>query len=291
MRIGTRGSALALVQTGAVSNALGPGHELVVITTAGDRDRAALDKERWVRELDEALLRGDVDLAVHSAKDLPAQPADGLVIAAVPPRAAAVDALCGAPSLDALAAGARVGTASLRRAAQLRALRDDLQVTDLRGNVDTRLARLHAGDYDAIVLALAGLERLSRDEEATGTLPQLVPCAGQGALAITARAGDERSIAAARAIDDERTHSCLRAERELVRALDADCRTPMGAHATLGARGAMTLSAFVGRPDGSQWLRDTLTVAGDAGAGDPEALGARVGERLVSAGAHEVLGR
>ena len=118
--------------------------------------------------------------------------------------------------------------------------------------MDTRLARLHAGDYDAIVLALAGLERLSRAEEATGTLPELVPCAGQGALLITARAGDETALAAARAIDDPRTHACVRAERELVRALDADCHTPMGAHATLGDAGAMTLTAFVGRPDGER---------------------------------------
>ncbi len=291
MRIGTRGSALALAQAGAVSNALGPGHELVIITTAGDRDRAALDKERWVRELDEALLRGDVDLAVHSAKDVPAQLAEGVVIAAIPLRAPAVDALCGAASLDALPAGARVGTASLRRAAQLRALREDLVVTDLRGNVDTRLSRLHDGDYDAIVLARAGLERLSREEEIAGDLTELVPCAGQGALAITARTGDEQSIAAARAIDDTATHACVRAERELVRALDADCHTPMGAHATLDQAGAMTLTAFVGRPDGSAWLHDSLTVSGGPAAGDPEALGAHMGTRLIGAGALEVLGR
>lgn len=289
MRIGTRGSALALAQAGAVSSALGPGHELVVITTTGDRDRAALDKERWVRELDEALLRGDVDLAVHSAKDVPAHLPEGIVIAAVPIRAPAVDALCGAASLDALPPGARVGTASLRRAAQLRALRDDLEVTDLRGNVDTRLRRLHDGEYEAIVLALAGLQRLSRDDEATGTLPEIVPCAGQGALLLTARTGDETALAAAQHVDDPATHACLRAEREVVRGLDADCHTPMGAHATLGDADTMTLAAFVGRPDGGAWLRDTLTIAGaDA---DPEAFGAQVAERLVAAGALEVLGR
>jgi len=289
MRIGTRGSALAIAQAGAVSNALGQGHELTLITTTGDRDRAALDKERWVRELDEALLRGDVDLAVHSAKDVPAQLPQGIVIAAVPLRAPAVDALCGGASLDALAPGARVGTASLRRAAQLRALRDDLDVTDLRGNVDTRLQRLHAGEYDAIVLALAGLERLSREEEATGTLPELVPCAGQGALLLAARAGDEATLTAARRLDDPVTHACLRAEREVVRGLDADCLTPMGAHAVLDDAGTMTLAAFVGRPDGSTWLRDTLTVAGGREA--PEGLGAQIATRLVAAGAQEVLGR
>lgn len=289
MRIGTRGSALALAQAGAVSNGLGPGHELVLITTSGDRDRAALDKERWVRELDEALLRGDVDLAVHSAKDVPADLPAGIVIAAVPIRAPAVDALCGAASLDALPAGARVGTASLRREAQLRALRDDLVVTELRGNVGTRLQRLHAGDYDAIVLALAGLERLARDDEATGTLPEMVPCAGQGALLLAARADDEATLTAARHLDDPATHACLRAEREVVRGLDADCHTPMGAHATLDEAGTMTLTAFVGRPDGGAWLRDTLTVAGGGAA--PEALGAQVAARLVAAGAREVLGR
>lgn len=289
MKIGTRGSALALMQAGAVSNALGPGHELVLVTTTGDRDRAALDKERWVRELDEALLRGDVDLAVHSAKDVPAQLPDGIAVAAVPVRAPAVDALCGAPSLDALGPGARVGTSSLRRTAQLRALREDLELVELRGNVDTRLARLHAGEYDAIVLALAGLERLARDEEAAGTLPELVPCAGQGALLLTARTGDEAVLAAAGKLDDPGAHACVRAERELVRGLDADCHTPMGAYATLGEGGSMTLTAFVGRVDGSTWLRDALTVAETRI--EPEALGARVAERLLSAGAREVLGR
>lgn len=287
MRIGTRGSALALAQAGTVAEALGA--ELVPITTTGDRDRGALDKERWVRELDAALLAGDIDLAVHSAKDVPAVLADGLAIVAVPVRASPLDALCGAPSLDALAPGARVGTSSLRRAAQLRALRDDLDIADLRGNVDTRLARLAAGDYDAIVLALAGLERLGRAGEATAALDELVPCAGQGALAITARAGETSARAAASALDDAETHLCLRAERALVRGLDADCHSAMGAHATRDrATGALTLRAFAGRADGSAWLRDALTVApGD----DPEALGAAVAARMLSAGVDSVLER
>ena len=283
MRIGTRGSALALAQAGTVAGALGA--ELVAITTTGDRDRGALDKERWVRELDAALLAGEVDLAVHTAKDVPAVLADGIAIVAVPRRASPLDALCGAPSLDALAPGARVGTSSLRRAAQLRALREDLEILDLRGNVDTRLGRLADGDYDAIVLALAGLERLGRADEATGTLDALIPCAGQGALAITARAGDARAVAATATLDDAATHACLRAERALVTALGADCHSAMGAHATLGD-GTMTLRAFAGRADGSAWLRDELTVAP---AGDPEALGATVGERLKAAGADEIL--
>ena len=163
MRIGTRGSALALAQAGQVAEALG-GAELVPIATTGDRAPAGagagLDKERWVREIDVALLAGEIDLAVHSAKDVPARLAVGLELVATPPRADPRDALCGAPSLAALAAGARVGTSSLRREAQLRARRDDVDVVELRGNVDTRLRRLAEGAFDAIVLARAGLQRL-----------------------------------------------------------------------------------------------------------------------------------
>jgi hydroxymethylbilane synthase len=284
VRLGTRGSALALAQARQVAEALG-GAELVTITTSGDRDRAALDKERWVREIDAALLRGDIDLAVHSAKDVPADLADGIAIAAVPPRADPRDALCGAASLSALAAGARVGTSSLRRASQLRALRGDLEVAELRGNVDTRLGRLAAGDYDAIVLALAGLVRLGRQADATGTLDEMVPAAGQGALAITIRAGDDETGAAAGRICDPEALWRLTAERALVRALDADCHTPVGAHATAVAGGELELRAFVGRTDGTAWVRDELRGA------DPEALGAEVAARLRAAGADEVLGR
>jgi hydroxymethylbilane synthase len=284
VRLGTRGSALALAQARAVADALGGDVELVTITTSGDRDRARGDKERWVREIDAALLRGDVDLAVHSAKDVPARLADGIAIAAVPPRADPYDALCGAPSLNDLADGARVGTSSLRRTAQLRALRDDLDVLELRGNVDTRLGRLHAGDYDAIVLARAGLDRLGRGAEATGVLREMIPAAGQGSLAVTVRAGDDAAGAAVARISDESAERCLTAERALVRALEADCHTPVGAHAVLDD-GGLVLRAFVGAPDGAMWVRDELS--GD----DPEALGAEMAERLLAAGADEVLGR
>jgi hydroxymethylbilane synthase len=284
VRLGTRGSALALAQANAVAGALG-GAELVTITTSGDRDRAHGDKERWVREIDAALLRGDVDLAVHSAKDVPAELAEGIVIAAVPPRADARDALCGAVALEALRPGARVGTSSLRRAAQVRALRDDLDVAEVRGNVDTRLGKLAAGEYDAIVLALAGLERLGRADAADATLDGMVPAAGQGALAVTVRADDGAARIAVERISDDATFACLAAERALVRALEADCHTPVGAHATTGGDGDLTLRAFVGRADGSMWLRDELSSA------DPEALGAEVAARLRAAGADEVLGR
>ena len=284
MRLGTRGSALALAQANAVAGALG-GAEIVTITTSGDRDRARGDKERWVREIDAALLRGDVDLAVHSAKDVPAELAEGIVIAAVPPRADPRDALCGAPSLWALRPGARVGTSSVRRAAQLRALRDDLGVTEVRGNVDTRLGKLAAGDYDAIVLARAGLDRLGRADAANATLDDMVPAAGQGALAVTVRADDDAARAAVERISDPTAFASLAAERALVRALEADCHTPVGAHATRGA-GGMTMRAFVGRADGSMWLRDEF-----GGAFEPEALGTEVARRLRAAGADEVLER
>jgi len=283
VRLGTRGSALALAQCRGVADALGA--EVVTITTSGDRDRARGDKERWVREIDAALLRGDVDVAVHSAKDVPAQLADGIVIAAVPPRADPYDALCGAATLTALPDGARVGTSSLRRAAQLRALRGDLEILELRGNVDTRLGRLAAGDYDAIVLARAGLDRLGRGAEATGSLDEMVPAAGQGTLAVTVRADDADTHAAVARLTDAAAARCLAAERALVRALEADCHTPVGAHATTDADGDLLLRVFVGAPDGSAWLRDDLRGA------DPEDLGTDVARRLQTAGADEVLGR
>ncbi|CAB4341374.1 unannotated protein [freshwater metagenome] len=288
MKLGTRGSALALAQAGTVAAAI-DGCTLETITTSGDRGRGAGDdKERWVRELDEALLDGRIALAVHSAKDLPAKLADGLVIAATPLRANPFDALCGSGSLEALAEGARVGTSSLRRSAQLLALRDDLQIIELHGNVDTRLATLAGDDLEAIVIAMAGLERLGRAAEAGAVLDRMIPAGGQGTLAITAREGDAESIALAVALNDAETHRCLTAERALIEVLEADCHTPVGAHATTNGD-AMTLAAFVGRVDGSSWLRDQLTVSG--GVESAEALGREVGERLLASGAAEVLGR
>jgi hydroxymethylbilane synthase len=279
VRIGTRGSALALAQARQVAALLGGEHELVEVVTRGDRGEAPTDKERWVRELDAALLESAIDCAVHSAKDVPAQLPDGIAIAAVPERADPRDALCGAASLAALGAGARVGTSSLRRAAQLRALREDLAVVGLRGNVDTRLRRLAEGDYDAIVLAAAGLARLGRGGEGT-PLPELVPAAGQGCLAVTTRLGEEDRVAA---IDHGPAARALVAERALVRGLQADCHTPVGAHADAREGGGLTLRAFVGAVDGSAWVRDELE--GD----DPERLGEEVARRLLAAGAREVL--
>jgi hydroxymethylbilane synthase len=277
VRIGTRGSALALAQAAPVAQALGG--ELVVITTAGDRDRAAGDKGRWVGALERALLDGEIDVAIHSAKDVPAELAGGTELLPSPPRADARDALCGAAGLDALPEGARIGTASVRREAQLRALRPDLEVVELRGNVDTRLRRLAEGELDAIVLAMAGLQRLGRAEEGT-PLDELVPAAGQGILALQARAGELTDH-----VGDEAATRALACERALVSALDADCDTPVGAHATVLPDGDLHLRAFLGRPDGTAWLTDSLKGS------DPFMLGAEVAERLMSSGAGELLGR
>jgi hydroxymethylbilane synthase len=252
----------------------------VEITTAGDRGSPGGDKSRWVAELERALLAGEVDVAVHSAKDVPGELAEGLRIAAVPERADARDALLGAGSVAELPEGARVGTSSLRRAAQLRAAREDVEVVALRGNVDTRLRKLAEGEWDAIVLAMAGLERLGRTEGAVALDPdEFVPAPGQGALAVEARADDRPVLDALAGLDDPPSHARLRAERALTRALGASCHTPVGAHATRDGE----LVGFVGLPDGSTWVRDR------AGGDDPESLGRQVAERLLGAGAGDLL--
>ena len=298
MRIGTRGSALALVQAGWVAGRI-DGAELVEITTAGDLNRAAGDKSRWTGALEGALVLGEIDLAVHSAKDVPGELGDGLSLVAAAGRVDSADVLVGAKSLEALPAGARVGTSALRRRAQLLAARDDLEVVELRGNVDTRLGKLAAGEVDALVLARAGLERLGRLDEAGGVLrgEVFVPAAGQGVLVLEARDGDERAVAAAGAVQDGTAWTCLRAERALVRTLGADCHSAVGAQArlrpgagpSLVASGGLELhlTAFVGAPDGSEWIRDEL--AGDPG--DPESLGVAAAGRLLAAGAAELLAR
>jgi hydroxymethylbilane synthase len=280
LRLGTRRSPLALAQARLVAAAIDAEVQIVEITTSGDRG-AGEDKRRWVDAIEHALSAGEIDLAVHSAKDVPGELADGLELAGSPPRADARDALCGAPSLDALAAAARVGTSSLRRAAQLRALRPDLDVTELHGNVGTRLARLAAGDYDAVVLARAGLERLGEDPGSP--LDELVPAPGQGALTIEARSGDGAVAAAIAALRDPPTERALLAERTLAHALGADCHTPIGAHATANPDGSLELRVFIGRPDGSHWIRDALRGS------EPATLAAALAARLRSVGAAELL--
>lgn len=279
IRIGTRGSALALAQAGWVAERLDGEVEVVEIRTQG----AVGDKSRFVNAIEDALLAGEVDLAVHSAKDVPGELPGGLAIVGVPERANPLDALCGAPGLAELADGAVVGTASVRRKAQLLALRPDIDVRELHGNVDTRLKRLAAGDFDAIVLASAGLERLGRASEGE-PLSELVPAPGQGCLALEARSDDEAMAAAANTLTDTAALTALTAERALVSALDATCNTPIGAHAELEEDG-LRLIAFVGLPDGSHWIRDEL----DGDASEPAALGRAVAERLTAAGARQLL--
>jgi hydroxymethylbilane synthase len=283
LRLGTRGSPLALRQAALVAGALADEVETIVLRTAGDRGDGG-DKRRWVDTIEAALLEGTIDLAVHSAKDLPAELGPGLVIAGSPRREDPRDALCGARSIAQLPRGARVGTSSLRRRAQLLALRDDLAVSPVHGNVGTRLERLEAGDFDAIVLASAGLRRLGLF--GWTACDELVPAAGQGTLAIEARAGDARVGAAIASLRDGPTECALTAERALVSRLGAGCDTPIGAHARPGAGDRLELAAFVGTADGSEWIRDSATGPAD----DPVALGELVAERLLSCGAGAMLG-
>jgi hydroxymethylbilane synthase len=289
IRLGTRGSALALAQARWVAERLPGEVELVAITTSGDQRRRGApelsDKSRFVKEIEDALLAGEIDLAVHSAKDVPSALPRGLVIAGVPERADPRDAICGAESLEDLPEGAVVGTASLRRRATLLALRPDLDVRDIRGNVDTRLRRLADRDFDALVLAQAGLDRLGRGGEGHPLDPAtFVSAPGQGCLLLEARDADEAAVAAVSGFTDMTANTCLIAERSLVRRLDATCRTPIGAHA-VETGDSLTLTAFVGLPDGSRWIRDRF----DGTAHNPYALGLDVGDRMLAAGAAELL--
>ena len=258
------------------------------ITTSGDRPTGDhQDKSRFVKEIEEALLADEIDLAVHSAKDLPGTLPDGLEIAAVPVGEDPRDALVGAPSLAALPAGARVGTSSLRRRSLVLATCADLEVVPLRGNVDTRLRKLAEGECDAAVLALAGLRRLGREAEAGGALDAatFVPAPGQGLLALEARAGDE----AGRLLEplaDADARARLEAERAVVEALGASCNTPVGAHAVV-AGGQIDVHAYAGLPDGSEWITDRITGAG----AEPAATGAELARRMLTAGAGELLRR
>jgi len=255
--------------------------ELVEITTTGDRGQGVGDKARWTSELERALLDGRIDIAVHSAKDVPGEIAQGTLIAAIPQREDASDVICGAASLEALDPGARVGTSSLRRAAQIRALRDDLEIVELRGNVDTRLRKLAEGQYDAIVLAAAGVKRLGRADEITGELRKMVPAPGQGALILQTRADDGATIAAVQPLTDAVAQACVLAERAFASNLNATCNTPLGASA-MPVGEYTRLTAWIGLPDGSHWITDEL-------AGDAKDLGEQLAERMISVGARELL--
>lgn len=284
IRIATRGSALATAQARQVAKTLG-GAELVKVSSDGE----AGDKARFVRGVERALLDGEAEIGVHSAKDVPSETPEGLEIAAVPPREDAGDAWIGVgSSLDDVPEGARVGTASLRRRAQLLAARPDLRVSELHGNVDTRLSKLADGELDAIVLAAAGLRRLGRDGEASFALPPelMTPAAGQGALLLQTRAGDGEAAEAAAALGEAAALLEVTAERAVVALLEASCATPIGVRAELDGE-RIGVDAFVGLPDGSEWVRDRV----EADAAEPAAAGALLAERMIGAGARDLLER
>ena len=294
IRIGTRGSALALWQAEHVRDRLEQrGHEVEIhkITTTGDKvlDRRLESiggKGAFLKEIEEALLEGQVDLAVHSLKDVPTALPAGLTLFAVLERADPRDALLsnGGRPLDALPAGSRVGTSSLRRSSQLKSMRPDLHVDDLRGNVDTRIRRLRERHYDAIVLAMAGLGRLGRAGEVTQALDPVAftPAVGQGAIALECREDDAGVREAALFLDHEPTARAVAAERAFLAVFEGGCNVPLGAHATREGAG-QRLRAFVARPDGSTLLR------GEAAGEDPSALGRTVAEDLIERGARQLV--
>jgi hydroxymethylbilane synthase len=291
MRLGTRGSTLALAQAQSVAAALAGAAEveMVPIRTEGDRLAEARlagvgGKGLFVREIEEALLRGEIDAAVHSLKDLPAEGPAGLVLAAFPRREDARDALVtrSPATVQTLPAGARVGTSSPRRRALLLQARPDLAVEPIRGNVDTRLRKLEGGRWVAIVLALAGLRRLGLAPGHIQPLdPELfVPAVGQGILAVQARADDRRTLATLAAVDDAATRTCALAERAYLSRLGASCNTPVAGHARLEA-GTLRLTAMVASEDG----REILRAGGAAAAAEAEHLGREVADTLLARGA------
>ena len=309
IRIGTRASKLARTQSGhmqqRIAAALGAPPEradqvapLVLITTSGDRiqDRRLLEaggKGLFVKEIEEALLEGRIDCAVHSMKDMPAELPPGLCIAAIPEREDPRDALISrsGESLDVLPQGARLGTASLRRQAQALYRRPDLRIEMLRGNVETRLAKLDAGDFDAIILAAAGLRRLGLEDRITDYLDPIdaPPAPGQGALAIEARSADALAPWLAE-LHHGPTATAVAAERGALEALDGSCRTAIGAHARLvGQRISLVVEALA--PDGTERFRlqDSVILSGDDDALEARDLGLRLGRAIRAAAGDRIL--
>jgi hydroxymethylbilane synthase len=296
IRIGARGSPLSLAQTELVAAALRRDAEveIVPIRTTGDQSSTLQSdmtgKDLFTREIDEALLAGRIDVGVHSLKDLPSRLPDGLVLAAVPPREDPRDVLVSRHrrSLESLPRGARVGTSSARRRAQILSSRPDATVLDARGNVDTRIRRLNEGRWDAIVLARAGLARLGRLHDATQVLPVsvMLPAPGQGALAIVAREDDGQVRERIAHLDHPASHREALAERALLELLEAGCRAPVAGLARAGD-GVLSLDGAVFSPDGSQ----TLRAEASGPEGDPAALGREVANRLLERGAAELIER
>ena len=295
IRIGTRGSQLALAQSQWVQSwlqrHLGLAVQLVTIRTTGDRlsDQPVSrigGKGVFVKEIEEALLAGSIDCAVHSMKDVPSELAPGLIIAAIPPREDPRDLLLttSGTALQQLPRGARLGTSSLRRAAQIRAARSDLEVSDLRGNVDTRLRKLAQGEVDALVLAAAGLRRLGIQPPGAEILaPEtFIPAIGQGALAIETRHDEIADLFAP--LDDPQTRIAVTAERAFLLRTGGSCRTPLAAHATVATDG-VELRAMIAAPDGTRVVRGTRTGPAHAGA----ALGTDLADELLACGGGAIL--
>ncbi|MDQ6851268.1 MAG: hydroxymethylbilane synthase [Actinomycetota bacterium] len=303
LRVGTRASALARVQTALVTAALDTAVEIVPISTHGDRSDAPLAQIGgtgvFVSALRTALLGGQIDVAVHSYKDLPTLAADRIALAAVPPREDPRDALVARDglTLGELPSGATVGTGSPRRAAQLRALGLGLNVVAIRGNVDTRLARVRSGDLDAVVLAYAGLRRLGRADEVSEVLDpiQLLPAPAQGALAVECRADDASALSILATLDHSDSRVAVTAERALLAGLEAGCSAPVGGLAVVaegepsaaGDDGAeVFLRASVTAPDGS----DAVRLSGTGATTDADGVGRRLAAELLADGADQLMG-
>jgi len=298
--LGTRGSTLALAQSGIVKadlEATGLSVRMEVIHTTGDRDQHSPlsrigGKGLFTRELDLALFEGRIDLSVHSLKDLPAELEPGLALAAIPEREDPRDVMVGpegasvAPTLQTLPSGARVGTSSLRRQALASAFRPDVDVVNIRGNLDTRIAKVDRGEFDVIIVAAAGIRRLGLWHRVTEALERTswLPAPGQGALGLITRFGDAKVERILRSLDHPPSHIAVRAERALLAALGGGCNTPIAALG-LPHDSGLRLWGLVASPDGKR----VVLADGSGGLSDPEALGVRVARLLVERGADEVL--
>lgn len=295
LTLGTRRSLMAMTQSGLVADALTArtGHEveLVGVTTHGDVSTANVAQMGgtgvFVSALRERLLAGEVDFAVHSLKDLPTAPADGIALAAVPTRDDPRDALCGPVKLSDLPPGARVGTGAPRRMAQLRAMRHDIDVVPIRGNADTRLRKVTDGEFDAIVLAFAGLERIDRVEAVSEVFDpgQMLPAPGQGALAVECRADRMDLVEILAALDDPASRAAVTAERALLAELEAGCSAPVGAYAALEGH-TLHLIGVVAGYDGERQVR--LSISGHPY--EAERLGRDLAARMIAEGADQLMG-